>query len=232
MPQLRTFCFLLLIASSLLSQAPRGTVPRADATGYAAHTEQDGVKLGASALSHKDVKKIFAVDLNQCCMVVEVAVYPAKNGRVNISLDDFTLRERGKDTGVQPARADVLAARLQVPPDRDPRAGVSTESRVGYERGTTVDPRTGLPTKGTSVYESQTVSVGVPIGGGKPQSPEAASESDRRALESGLKERMLPETSTTEPVAGYLYFTVTTKPKGGYELVYTVNEKKIVLPLK
>jgi hypothetical protein len=43
---------------------------------------------------------------------------------------------------------------------------------------------------------------------------------------------MLPETSAWQPVAGYLYFSVPKKSKGGYELVYMLNDKKIVLPLK
>jgi hypothetical protein len=226
---------LLLIVSSLTGQTSRGAAPRPDAKSYAAHGEQDGVRLGASALSHKEVKKNFALDLTKCCVVVEIGLYPAQKQPVKIALDDFVLREAGKDVGVNPFPADVLAGRLVIrktPTDADPRAGVNTESAVGYHRGVIIDPNTGAPRTGTSVYESQKVSVGIPIGGGtQPQSPEAA-EADRKAIEAELKERMLPETSTSVPVAGYLYFSVPKKAKGGYELVYTVNEKKIVLPLK
>jgi hypothetical protein len=226
---------LLLIVSSLTGQTSRGTGPRPDAKSYAAHGEQDGVRLGASSLTHKEVKKAFAIELNQCCVVVEIGLYPAQKQPVKIALDDFVLREAGKDVGVNPFRADVLAGRLVIrkaPTDADPRAGVNTESAVGYHRGTIIDPTTGAPRTGTSVYESQKVSVGIPIGGGtQPQSPEAA-EADRKVIEAELKERMLAETTSPEPIAGYLYFPVLKKPKGGYELVYTVNEKKIVLPLK
>jgi hypothetical protein len=235
MPLQKTFCILFLIASSLPGQTSRGTVPLADPGDYSAHDSQAGVQIGASALSRNEVKKNFALDLTGCCIVVEVGLYPSQKQPVKIALDDFVLREAGKDTGVQPFRADVLAARLQLrpqPSDSDPRAGVNTESTAGYHRGTIIDPSTGAPRTGTSVYESQKVSVGIPIGGSsQTQSPEAAG-TDRKVIEAELKERMLPETSTSVPVAGYLYFSVPKKSKGGYALVYTVNEKKIVLPLK
>lgn len=235
MSPLKTFFVLLLIASSLPGQTSRGTAPRSDAKSYAAHGEQDSVQLGASSLTHKDVKKNFAIDLNQCCLVVEVGLYPAQKQPVKIALDDFVLREAGKDTGVQPFHADVLAGRLEIrqkPTDADPRAGVNTESTVGYHRGTVIDPNTGAPRAGSTVYESQKVSVGIPVGGSAESKSREAAEADRKVIEAELKERMLPETTSTVPVAGYLYFPVPKKSKTGYELVYTVNGKKIVLALK
>src|SRR5215813_6553227 len=139
MSPLKTFMVLLLAFSSLAGQTSRGTVPRSSAADYAAHAERDGIQMGATELSHKEVKKAFAAKLNDCCLVVEVAIYPAKNGTINLSLDDFTLRGAGKDTGATPYRPEVLAARLEVRPQTtnpEHRAGVTTESTVGYERGT------------------------------------------------------------------------------------------------
>ncbi len=230
----KPFALLLLLATLLIAQGPHGTAPRAAATSYSAHAEQDGLQIGATLLSHKDAKKVFAADVNDCCQVVEVAFYPPKNNFVKISLDDFTLRETGKDIGIKPSTADVLAAQLQIRPaipDREHKAGVSTESGIGYERGTSRDPYSGTTTTRTGVYERQSVGVGIPIGG-KPQSPDQAAADDRRAIEAELREKGLPENSAWEPVAGYLYFHMSKKPKDGFELVYTVNEKKIVLPLK
>lgn len=231
---LKAFVVTFLIALSLPGQSSRGTVPHPDPSDYSAHDGQAGVQIGASSLSRKDMKKNFAIDLNQCCVVVEVGLYPSQKQPLTIALDDFVLREAGKDTGVNPFHADVLAARLephQPHTDPDPRAGAETESVVGIHRGTVPDPNTGAPRPGSSVYESQKISVGIPVGGSTPQSPEAA-EADRKMIEAELKERMLPETTSPEPVAGYLYFPISKKPKGGYELVYTLNGKKIVLPLK
>lgn len=232
---LKAFVVIFLIALSLSGQTSHGTVPRPDPSDYSAHDSQAGVQIGASALSHKEVKKNFAIDLRHCCIVVEVGLYPSPKQPVKIALDDFVLREAGKDTGVNPFRTDVLAARLvihQPPTDADPRAGVETESTVGYHGGTVPDPNTGRPRKGSSVYESQKISVGIPVGGStQPESPEVA-DAGLKVIEAELKERMLPETTSPEPVAGYLYFPTSKKPKGGYELVYTVNDKKIILPLK
>ena len=54
--------------------------------------------------------------MNQCCVVVEVAFYPPKDNFVKISLDDFMLREAGKEVGTMPSSAEVLAARLETRP--------------------------------------------------------------------------------------------------------------------
>ena len=68
----------LILGSFSIAQAPRGAVPRSAATDYAAHASQDNFQIGASLLTHKELKKIFATDVNQCCVVVEVAFYPPK----------------------------------------------------------------------------------------------------------------------------------------------------------
>lgn len=230
----------LICISSAIAQTHRGTVPRTAATDYPAHASQDNVQIGATLLTHKDLKKVFAANVNDCCLVVEVAFYPAKGNDnkdpfVKISLDDFMLRETGIDVGSRPSTPDVLAARLEVrpvPPDREHRPGVSSSSDIGYERSS---QRNG-PERSTSggVVQRSSVGVGVPIGGsGGSRHPEGqTAEGNRRAIEAELAEKALPETSAWDPVAGYLYFSVPKKKKGGYELVYTSGDKKVVLPLK
>src|SRR6267142_2415374 len=114
----------LLLVVSPFAPGPRGTAPRSTITDYAAHASQDNVQIGASLLTHKELKKIFATDVNQCCLVVEVAFYPAKDNFVKISLDDFMLREAGMELGAKPSSPDVLAAHLEiqpVSPDREHR---------------------------------------------------------------------------------------------------------------
>src|SRR5580765_8689809 len=124
-------CISSVCMSSSIAQTHRGTVPRSNVTDYAAHASQDNIQIGASLLTHKELKKIFATDVNQCCLVVEVAFYPPKDNFVKISLDDFMLRESGMEVGPRPSTAEVLAARLEirpVPPDREHRAGVNSSS--------------------------------------------------------------------------------------------------------
>jgi hypothetical protein len=225
----------LICMSSSIAQTHRGTVARSAATDYAAYASQESVQIGASLLTHKELKKIFATDVNQCCLVVEVAFYPAKDKFVKISLDDFMLREAGMELGTKPSTPDVLSARLEVQPvapDREHRPGVTSSSDIGYERTT----QQNGPERSTSggVVQRSSVGIGVPVGGGGgsrlPESRNA--EGNRRAIEAELTEKALPETTAWEPVAGYLYFSVPKKKKGGYELVYMAGGKKVVLPLK
>src|SRR6478735_4491140 len=118
----------LICVSSSIAQTRGGAVPRPAATDYAAHASQDNIQIGASLLTHKDLKKVFAADVNECCLVVEVAFYPPKDNFVKISLDDFMLREAGMEVGPRPSSAEVLAARLEIrpiPPDREHRVGVN-----------------------------------------------------------------------------------------------------------
>ncbi len=231
----------LICMSSLIAQTHRGTVPRSAATDYAAHASQESIQVGASLLTHKELKKIFATDVNQCCLVVEVAFYPAQGPRdnkdnfVKISLDDFMLREAGMEIGVKPSMPDVLSARLEVQPvtpDREHRPGVTSGSDIGYERTT----QQNGPERSTSggVVQRSSVGIGVPIGGsGGSRLPEGRNaEGNRRAIEAELTEKALPEITAWEPIAGYLYFSVPKKKKGGYELVYMAGDKKVVLPLK
>src|SRR5690242_19274221 len=132
---------LICVASSI-AQTRSGVVARSAASDYAAHASQDNIHIGASLLTHKELKQVFATDVNQCCLVVEVAFYPPKDNFVKISLDDFMLREAGMEVGPRPSTAEVLAARLEVrptSPDREHRPGVNSSSEIGYERDTRVN---------------------------------------------------------------------------------------------
>jgi hypothetical protein len=235
----------LMLVQSIPAQSPaahktdqsvRGTAPRSAATDYAAHAVQDNIQIGASLLTHKELKKVLATDVSQCCIVVEVAFYPAKENFVKISLDNFMLREPGMELGVKPSSADVLAARLEVTPtkpDREHTPGVTRSSEIGYGR-TTGHDSCGDRTSSGGIYTRESVGVGVPVGGSsQPSLPEGGRpQSNRHAIEAELTEKGLPQVESWEPVAGYLYFSVPKKKKDGYELVYTTGDKKIVLALK
>jgi hypothetical protein len=252
----------LLCAASLLAvaQAPahtsRGTVPRAAATEYAAHdslnngaapntspenSSQGDIQIGATLLTKKELKQALASKVNDCCVVVEVAFYPPKNNFVRISLDDFMLRERGMDLGTRPSNADVLAARLEefpVKPDREHTPGLSRSSDIGYERTGGTNPQDpSQPSNRGGIYQRDSVGIGIPVGGRTQNTPgtnegAAAAAGNRQAIQAELTEKGLPEIDAWEPVAGYLYFFVPKKSKNGYELVYMMGDKKVVLALK
>ena len=51
-------------------------------------------------------------------------------------------------------------------------------------------------------------------------------------METELSEKVLPDGATARPIAGYLYFPFPGKKReGSYDLVYTYQGEKFVLPL-
>jgi hypothetical protein len=109
---------------------------------------------------------------------------------------------------------------------------VNSGSDIGYER--TTQQNGPERTSSGGITQRSSASVGIPIGGGGSWLPvvKTSAEGNRRAIAAELTEKSLPETSAWDPVAGYLYFSVPKKKKGGYELVYMAGDNKVVLPLK
>ena len=54
-----------------------GTAPRASAEKYQAHAKQDGLSVGAELLTEQ-AADTFAADVDHCCLIVHVAVFPKK----------------------------------------------------------------------------------------------------------------------------------------------------------
>ncbi|PYP91630.1 MAG: hypothetical protein DMG65_07300 [Candidatus Angelobacter sp. Gp1-AA117] len=222
---------LLLICAELAAQSPKGTAPRASADKYPAHAEQSRASIGALLLSRKDARKVFITNVEECCVVVEVALFP-KGTRVNVSVDDFVLRVKGADIGIRPASAELIAADLVeiVPGDRTTQAGVETHSGIGYEHGG-IDPATGQRRPNGVVYSSG-AGVGVGVGGKTTPNNTETIRYDRRAMEQELSGKALPLGEASAPVSGYLYFSVPSKDrKNVHQLEYTGNGEKVVLNL-
>lgn len=216
----------LLLAATFASDKPRGTVPRASADKYAAHTEQNGTAMGATMLSVKAMRKSFSTDLDRCCIAVEVAIYPQKDGMIEISSADFVLRVVGQDIATRSSSPELIAGKLH---HNAESASSGTDvtvvpiASIGYENG--IDPYTGQRRSGVST------STGVGVGVGKPEQQPASTEADRRTMETELTEKGLPEGDTTKPVSGYLYFAVPEKKNTKYQLEYMLNSTKVVLPI-
>jgi len=218
----------LVCASALAVDAPKGTVPRAAADKYPAHAEQNGVAIGAKLLTADQARHAFTTDVNRCCLVVEVALFPAKDGALRVSLDEFVLRVVGADDATRPSSPEVLAGKLQreaEPPESGRDVTVSPSVGIGYESGG-VDPVTGQRRSGGVV-----TSTGVGVGVGQPQPRPGSTQADRRAMAQELGEKALPEGSATAPVAGYVYFAVNRKKRLTYQLEYTLNDEKVIVPL-
>jgi hypothetical protein len=218
--------FAILLFASAVVAGPKGTVPRPSAAQYPLHAEGDGVHLGAKLLSREEARKTFVSDVNRCCIVVEIALYPNQGTSLNISLNDFALRQKNAESAIKPSSPGIVASSIQQKAEHDRDVTVSTSTGVGYESGTVDDPNTGAPHRTSGVYTQ--AGVGVAIGD---SNGPGVSNKDRDVMETELTEKGLSEGVTTKAVAGYVYFPVQPKKKGDYQLEYVVEEKKLVVPV-
>jgi len=205
----------------------QGTAPRASAARYHSYAEKDGFSLGAEVLPKKEASTVFAADVNRCCLVVQVAVYPKKDESVDVSLFDFSLVEVNADKTVHPESPTTVSAKLENKKNPPGGVDVTTSAGVGYESGTYTDPVTGQPVRVHDVSKSASVSVS----NGNSTPPDIA-ERDREVIERELYEKGLPEGTVSIPVAGYLYFPLPHAQKSTkYRLVYSGRAESLTLPL-
>lgn len=219
---------LTILTLPLLATGPQGTVPRGMALEYPVHAQANGAAIGARLLTAKQVHSSFSTDLNSCCLVVEVALYPAKGKSIDVSLNDFVLQLANTDEAEKPSSARLLAAELQKrnEPSTGRNVQVSPVVHVGYEAG--VDPITGQRVHGVDYG----VGVGVGVGGPDPSMSPASTPRDRDVMQFELSEKGLPQIDTSAPVAGYIYFRLSKdSKKAPHYLEYTLNGKKLSLKL-
>lgn len=210
------------------SKKEDATVPRSSAEKYQAHATHGDVSLGAELLTRKEAEKAFAADVNRCCLVVQVAVYPNEKEPLELVHDDFTLMIQGAD-GTETVEVTQGARTLAAKLSKDADNGVATAANVGVsvELGTYTDPVTGQQVHGRAVTVSS--SAGAGAGGGA--SPSAA-EHEREIIERELREKSLPEAKISVPVSGYLYFLLPKQKKPTkYRLVYEIKGETVELPL-
>ncbi len=227
----KTLASLVLIgAASLASAGSRGTVPKAAVGEYPAHAERNGLGVGAALLTSDQVHKKFAADVNHCCVVVEIAIYPEKNKTLDVSLDDIMIQTES-DGLVRPLSARAVAAKLQEKAERGRNATVATSAGVGYESGTYIDPVTGQPRQVHGVTTEAGVGVGV---GDDPYPRPGASNRSRDNAEIELSEQSLPEGWAAAPVSGYIFFpssAMKSKKKVPLQLQYALKDQTVVLNL-
>jgi hypothetical protein len=227
----RLWALILFVGLATIATAlPRGTVPKSAVTQYRAHAERNGVGVGATLLTPDQVHKAFAANVNRCCFVVEVALYPKQDSPLDLSLDDLTMRVTGDAVVVRPYSARAVAATIQEKVEQGRNVTTSTSVGVGYESGTYIDPVTGQPTKVKGV----TTSTGVGVAVGPPGSQPGATNQTRDSIEIELAEQALPEGSMAAPVSGYLYFpkaSLKKKKDTPLQLHYQLKDQTVILSL-
>jgi len=223
-------CFFISLTTSAQDsgQSPdrnQGNVPRASAAKYHSHAQKDGFSLGAELLSRKEASSVFAANVNGCCLVVQVSVYPKKVEPTELSLLDFSLVEFKTGKPVRPESPANVATRLAKKKNPKGGADVTVSRGVDYESGTDIDPRTGQPVHARGV--STSTRVGVSPGS---STPVGIADHNSEIIERELCEKGLSEARVSIPVAGYLYFPLT-KPKkdAKYQLVYSGQSEPLTL---
>ena len=217
---------LCLVAGGVLVAGSRGTVPRSEAARYAAHGRAGGVAIGATQLSAEQVRRDFSSDVSRCCVVVEVALYPAAGAALDVDLADFALRSGASDVAVRPSDAGVIAGRILKSAPSQREVAVYPQVGIGYESGPRVrDPVTG-EIRGGGVRTS--AGVGVGVGETRPGS----TDRDREVMQLELEEKGLPQGNAAKAVAGHLYFHLPSRRKNAtYQLEYEHAGSKAVLRL-
>ena len=219
--------FAIMCFASAAFAGPKGTVPRSSAAQYPIHAQRDDISVGAKLLNRQETRKTFVSDVNSCCSVLEIAVYPEKGKPLNVSLNDFVLRARNTESAAtKPSTPGVAAASIQKDAKTGTDVAVYPSTGIGYSSGTVYDPATGRR-QGGGVYTQSGVGVAI----GSPSGP-GVSDKDRSVMQTELSEKGLPEGSASAPVSGYVYFPVFLKKKGEYQLEYTVEGNKVILPIR
>jgi hypothetical protein len=198
--------------------------PRASATAYPASKVQPVYSIGAKRLSKTEVQNSFATPLAGRYIVVEIGFYPADSKTVSLKQSDFALRSSDGTDVVSPASPGTIASICQKRPDSSSDVTLYPTANVGYVSYPDYEGN-GRRVSGP-VY-------GAGMGVGVDKNPSAAtSNSDRQTMEAELVDKELKDEEVSKPVAGYLYFPITTKQKVEYQLEYHGTDAVTNLPLK
>lgn len=221
-------CLLGNATAASQSTVAKGIAPRAASEQYPAHAQRETVAIGVKLLTAEEAHKAFVANVNDCCLVVEVGLYPQGDKPLDVNFDDFKLRVVGTDTTVKPQTAWQVATSIQKRSDSQHDVSVTTTASVGYETGTSIDPVTGQPQRVHGVYTSGGVGVGVDPAGRS----SSVSDHEQEEMQAEFKGKGLVEGSASLPVAGYLYFPIPKKKKDAkLALEYMIEDEKVTLAL-
>lgn len=216
-------CVAVLAAMTLaLADSPHGLKPRANAANYPVFQQHPTIALGAEQLSQKQVQHAFATELDKRYIVVEVGVFPGKDGALKLNASDFMLHVSGSGQVLRPASAETIAQVLYKKPATSHDVTVTPVTSIGYESG-------GRDIYGNRTNGGMTTSTGAIVG--VSSNKKGGTEGDRKTMETELRDKGLPQGEVTQPVSGYLYFPISTSKKQQYELEYSANGQTVRLQL-
>ena len=218
--------FSLALAGALLAVhalGGDGVPPRNSAAAYPAHADAAHAAIGAIQVTPAQLAKTFPALLSKNYIVLEVAIYPTDGAAVDVGIFDFVL-QAGAVGEIRADPAEEVAGMWRPgykPPPPDSKVHVTNDVGVVYATGR--DPATGRRQGGVGTYEGTTVSNGPdPRRDPPPDRPDA--DRNAKEIEAKLRQKELPEGSTRDPVAGYLYFAKPAKMPKDARLVLTYTK--------
>ena len=213
----------LFLSGSLIAQNP--PAPRASAGAYPASKAESQYSIGAKLLPKAQVQNTFATPLASRYVVVEIGFYPSDGKTIDLEKSAFSLRSADGKDEVSPAGPEEIASILQKRPQSSRDVTLYPTANVGYESYPVYDG-TGTRRVGGPVYGA---GLGVGVGS---TAPAATTASDRQTMETELRDKELKQGDVSKPVAGYLYFPVSSKSKTDYQLEYRGPDSVSDLSLK
>jgi hypothetical protein len=216
----------LFLLTLTLAIAGDGIPPRGSAEGYPAHDVSGKVAVGAALVSPAQVKKLFGEDLDKRGYVVfEIGMFPIGDTEVEVSPDDFKLRQGEEGAITRAATPHMVASDIHPQPSPNTqipsKVQVQTTDTIGIVRASNGR---------TAVYTDTSVSVGNRPTAAPPSPTTQSTNNDE--LEQRIDEKSLPDVKTKRAAAGYVFFP---KPVGDkhadYELLYFGFDGQVTLRL-
>ncbi|HUB83129.1 MAG TPA: hypothetical protein VMB03_30220 [Bryobacteraceae bacterium] len=220
---------LLLVLTLPAALAGDGIPPRGSAEDYTAHEVSGKMAIGAAYVTPAQARKIFGEDLDKRGYVIfEVGMFPSGDTEVDISPDDFKLRQ-GPDSAVTRAATPHMVASDAHPQPSPDNADVPSKVHV-YTADTIGVVHGPYGQRGVYTDTSATVTNYPP-----PQSrpaPGASAGANNERLEQSIDDKSLPDIKTKRAVAGYVFFPKPSKDKhADFELIYFGMDGQVSLKL-
>ena len=220
---------ILLAAALGAAACAAGAEPKPRAEDYRSHGAAGGVAIGAEYLvrSLPSAGEMFFV---RDYLVVEVAVYPARNSPVLVAHSHFTLRLNGRKQALFPQTPGIVAASLKYP-DWEHRPALTASAGAGDAGVIIGRPRTAGRFPGDPRPGRERLPEAPRVPG--PQNPGGIERAERQQPDAAAVSAALPEGEATSPVSGLLYFAYRGKTKAvkKVELIYAGEAGNLTLRL-
>lgn len=218
----------LILAAASIAAAQVGIPAKPKASDYPASIAVEKATLGAEYMvrSFTSQGQMFLVE---GYLVVEVALFPDKDTKLDVNAGRFRLRINGKKNLLAPQTPGIVAGTMRIPdwqqrPRMEAGAGMgNTGVILGRPRTTERFP--GDPTPGQTRLPNPPRVPEPEDRSGAEKKPEL--KADEQAIAAAL-----PEGPVHSPVAGYLYFAYPGKPGGikSLDLLYDDAALRLVGP--